>query len=72
MNTDAVSYQSKTPEKCLETAKHKKNNNYLNTCLNKQQNFTPFVSSVDGFLEVEAESMLKRITIHLAQKWKEP
>ena len=29
-NTDAVSYQSKTPEKCLETAEREKKSNYLN------------------------------------------
>ena len=30
-NTDAVSYQSKTPEKCLETAEREKKSNYLNS-----------------------------------------
>ena len=30
-NTDSVSYQSKTPEKCLETAECEKKRKYLNT-----------------------------------------
>ena len=34
MNTDAISYQSKTPEKGLETAKQENKRKYLNTCLN--------------------------------------
>ena len=44
VNTDAISYESKTPEKCLETAEHKKKKKYLNTCLNKHRHFTPFVA----------------------------
>ena len=35
VNTDAVSYQYKTLEKCLESADNKKNKNYPNACLNK-------------------------------------
>ena len=71
INTDAVSYQSKTPEKCLKTANQEKKRNYLNACLNKRRNFTPFVDLVDILLGVEAESTLKLIAILLAHKWKE-
>ena len=46
MNTDAVSYQSKTPEKCLDTAECKKNRKYISTFLNESRRFTPFVASV--------------------------
>ena len=35
VNTDAVSYHSKTPEKFLETADRKKKKNYLNACLDE-------------------------------------
>ena len=72
MNTDNVSYQSKNPEKCLETAEREKKKKYLHTCLNKRQHFTPFVAPVDGLLGVEAEAMCKCIANHLTQKWKEP
>ena len=68
MDTDAVSYQSKIPEKCLETAKRKKKKKYLNTCLNDCQHFTPFVASIDGLIEVEAEATLKHIVSRLMQK----
>ena len=44
VNTDAVSYQSNTLKKCLETNKRKKKRKYLNTCLNKSRHFTPFVT----------------------------
>ena len=72
MNTGAVYYQSKTSEKCLESTKREKNNNYLNACLNERRHFTPFFASVYGLLGVEAEATLKHIASRLAQKWKEP
>ena len=50
VNTDAVSYQSNTPDKCIETAKLEKKRKYLNACLNKRRNFTPFFALVDGLL----------------------
>ena len=65
VNTDAVSYQYKTPEKCLETADHEKKRKYLNTCLNERRHFTPFFASMDSLLGVKAEATLKRIAIHL-------
>ena len=71
VNTYAVSYQSKTPEKCLETTECKKKRNYLNACLNEHIHFTPSINLVDDLLEVKAEATLKRITSRLAQKWKE-
>ena len=34
MNTDAASYQSKTPKKCMETTESEKKKKYINACLN--------------------------------------
>ena len=34
VNTEAVSYQSKTPEKFLETSEKEKKRKYPNACLN--------------------------------------
>ena len=42
MNTDAVYYQSKPPEKFLETAERQNKKKYLNVCLNERRHFTPF------------------------------
>ena len=72
VNTDAISYQSKTPEKCLDTTEHENKRNYPNTCLNEHRKLTPFVESVVGLLSVKAEATLKRIARCLAQNWKEP
>ena len=68
VNTDAVSYQSKTPEKCLETSERKKKRNSLTACLNDRRHFTPFITSLDGLLGFEAEATLKCITNCLTQK----
>ena len=71
VNTDAVSYQSKTLEKCLETAERENKRNYLKTCLNERRYFIPFVALVDGLLEVEAEATLKQISSCIVQKCQE-
>ena len=68
VNTDAVSYQSKIPENCLETANRENKRKYLNTCLNERRKFTPFITSVDGLIGVEAEATLELIASGLAQK----
>ena len=72
MNTDAISHQSKTPEKYLESDERENKKKYLHTCLNKRRHFTPFVSFVDGLLGIEAAAKLKHIIICPATKWKEP
>ena len=53
MNSDAVSHQSKNPEKFLENAEREKNKKYQHACLNKRRHFTPFVTSVDGLFGVK-------------------
>ena len=72
MNTDAPTHQRKDPEKCLHEAKRGKKKIYLEACLHKGCNFSPFVASVDGLLGVEATATLKRIASCLAPKWKHP
>ena len=52
VNTDATSYQVKKAEKCLESDGREKKKNNLDTFLKQRQNFTPFVTSVDGLLGV--------------------
>ena len=68
VNTEAISYQSQKPKKCLETAELDNNNKHLHTCLNKCWHFIPFVTSLDGLLGVEAEATLKRLDSLLATK----
>ena len=70
-NTDAPKYQKKEPEKCLHEAERGKKKMYLEACLQQRWHFSPFVSSVDGLLRVEATATLKRIASRLATKWKQ-
>ena len=72
MNNDAISYQSKPPEKGLETADQENKKKYLHTFINERWNFTHFVASVDGLLGVDAEVTLERIARRLTSKWKYP
>ena len=72
VNTGTAFYQSKTPEKFLETNKRLKKRKYINSYLNKRRHFTPFVALVYGLLGVEMEVTLKRISSRFVQNWKEP
>ena len=72
MNTDALSHHNKSLEKCLLIVENGKKRKYLEACLRKHYHFSPFVVSVDRLLGVEAEDTLKRISIRLATKWKQP
>ena len=72
VNTDAIFYQSKTPENSLETDEGENKRKYLNACLNECRHFTPFSALVCSLPRVEVKAMIKRIASRLAQKWKEP
>ena len=71
VNTDALTYQLKEPEKCLHEAEKVKKKMYLQACLQQRRHFSPFVASVDRLLGVETTATLKRITNRLATKWKQ-
>ena len=72
VNTDALTYQSKVPEKCLHEEEKGKKKMYVEACLQQRRHFFPFVTSMDGMLRVEATATLKRIASRLATKWKQP
>ena len=72
VNTDALSYLKKAPEKCLHEAEKVKKKMHLEACLQQLRHFSPFVSLVDGLLGVEATATLKRIASRLATKWRQP
>ena len=71
VNTDALLYVQKTPEKCLHKAKRGKKKMHLKAFLQKRQHFSPYVFSVDGLTGVEATATLKRIASCLATKWRQ-
>ena len=72
MNNDALSYQNKSPEKCLQTEEKGKKRKYLEASLWKIRQLSPFIVSVEILLGVEAESNLKRLGSHTVTKWEQP
>ena len=72
VNTDAMSYVRRSPEKNLQEAERGKEKMYLEDCLQQRRHFSPFVTLVDELLGVEATATLKRISSRLATKWRQP
>ena len=71
-DTDSASSLDDTPEEALAKHEQQKKRKYVNSCLKQRRTFTPFVLSVDGLLGREANSLLKAISTHLAEKWDQP
>ena len=72
VNIDALYYQNKSPEMCLQTAEKSKKKKYLESCLQKRCHLPHYVVLVDGLLNLEAEATLKHKASRLATKWKQP
>ena len=72
VNTDALPYLKKAPEKCLHESEKGKKKMYLEACLQQRRHFSSFVASVDGLLGVKATATLKKIASLLATKWRQP
>ena len=72
VNTDSMLHRTNEPERCLQEAEMGEERMYLEACLHQRRNFSPFVTSVDGLLGVEATATLKRLASRLATKWKQP
>ena len=72
VNTDALLYVRKTPEKCLHKAEKGTKKMFLEACLQQRRHFSPFVDLMDGLLGVEATATLKRIASCLATKLRQP
>jgi hypothetical protein len=61
-----------TPAKALLKHEREKKSKHLDTCIEQQRHFTPFVLSTDGHLGMEAKVLLKRLSALLAAKWDKP
>jgi hypothetical protein len=71
-DTDSKSNLSKDPAKVLEAHEKEKKRKYLAPCIAQRRHFTPFVVSTDGLIGKEAKSVLKALSIKLAEKWEKP
>jgi hypothetical protein len=70
MDVDANSRCSKAPDIVLTALRQK--NKYLEACLRHRQHFSPFVVSMDGLFCKEVETLLKKLSALLAEKWEKP
>ena len=58
VNTDTLSHQKNSPEKCPQTVEKGKNWKYLEAFLRQRRHLSPFVVSMDSLLGMEAEATL--------------
>ena len=70
MDTDAQSYISRTVDSVLLSAENEKK--YLDAVEAGHASFTPFVTSIDGVLAREANSVMKLLATKIALKWEKP
>ena len=66
------SAQMRDHAKVLHSQEKEKKKKYMKACLQQQHAFTPFVTSVDGLLGLEARSLLKQLACFLAVKLQKP
>ena len=71
-DTDAISYQNRSPMSVLHSAEVEKRTKNSDACQERHMSFTPLVVSVDGMLAPEFASFLRRIRKALSTKWEKP
>ena len=69
MDTDAQSYTSRTVDSVLLSAENEKKKKYLDAVEARHASFTPFVTSINGVLAHEANSVIKLLATKTALKW---
>ena len=69
---DAESNIRGEPQKVLKRHEKEKKKKYLEACLQQRRHFSPFVVSTDGLLGREAQTLLKKLSAELAEKWGRP
>ncbi len=66
-DTDAKSYGNRNSKKVLEGAARRKKDKYEEACIERRQDFTPMIYSVDGI--VDKHAWAAEIAGILAAKW---
>ena len=69
IDTDAPSHLLRAPESILASAETKKKKKYQTACAERRATFTPFVTSCDGALGLEAKCFIKHLAQRLSGKW---
>ena len=68
IDTDAPSYQRRSPVSILVSGAVEKKRVYHSAVEDRRGNFTPFVLSVDSLLQREASHFVKRLSANLASR----
>ncbi len=68
-DTDAKSYRNRNSKKVMEGTACRKKDKYEEACLERRQDFTPMIYSVDGTADKHSQAAKKRIPGILAAKW---
>ena len=71
-DTDAISYQNRSPMRVLHSAEVEKKTKYSDACQERFMSFIPLVVSVDGMLAPEFANFLRRRGEALSTKWEKP
>ena len=71
-STASKSYHNTAPDKVLQKHERQKKGKYLQACLKQRRSFVPFVVSTDGMLGYEANNLIRRLALKLAEKWSFP
>ena len=69
VDTDALSYHSRSPQDVLQPAEVDKKHKYSQACQDRRASFTPVCISVDGLLRKETDFFLHRLCEFLCVKW---
>jgi hypothetical protein len=56
----------------LEGHEREKKKKYLKAYLKQRWHFSPFVVSTNGLLGKESQTLLKKLSVLLAEKWEKP
>jgi hypothetical protein len=60
------------PHKVLEAHEREKKKEYLESCLKQHQHFSSFAASTDSLLGKDLQTLLKKLSVLLAEKWEKP
>ena len=71
-DTDAISFQNRSPMSVFHSAEVEKKTIYSDACQERHMSFTPLVVSVNGMLAPEFANFLRRKGEALSTKWEKP
>uniref|UniRef100_A0A1X7UGT0 Uncharacterized protein n=1 Tax=Amphimedon queenslandica TaxID=400682 RepID=A0A1X7UGT0_AMPQE len=69
IDSDALSYLSKSVKNVLRIAEKEKKLKYIGACESRHASFTPLCTTIDGCIGTEMQQFLKKLADKLSLKW---